>query len=117
MTNNDNVLKFESYKRRIFNPMHIVKLKTIENYYKSNNQSKKQLLTWHEESKAAEWKTPQDIKNRYPKASILPDNIVVFDIKGNDYRLVAKISYKKQTVFIKFIGTHPEYEKWIKKNL
>lgn len=97
--------------------MHIVKLRTIEKYYKSNNQSKNQLLAWYEEAKTAEWKTPQDIKDRYSSASILPDNIVVFNIKGNDYRLVTKLSYKKQTVFIKFIGTHNEYEKWIKKNL
>ncbi|MBU4486999.1 MAG: type II toxin-antitoxin system HigB family toxin [Candidatus Delongbacteria bacterium] len=97
--------------------MHVIKLRTIEEYYESNNQSKKQHLAWYEETKAAEWKTPKDIKDRYSSASILSDNIVVFNIKGNNYRLVTKLSYKNQTVFIKFIGTHPEYDKWIKKNL
>jgi len=94
--------------------MIIRKLKTIKNYYEANNQCKQQLINWYNETKKCEWVTPQDIKNRYPSASFLPDRYIVFNIKGNAYRLVVQVSYFKQTVFIKFLGTHAEYDKWIK---
>jgi mRNA interferase HigB len=57
------------------------------------------------------WKTPNDVKQTYPNASILKDNRIVFNIKGNSYRLVAKFNFGKQWVFIRFIGTHSEYNK------
>ena len=94
--------------------MKVFSKKTIVNYYKKNNQSKKSLDAWHQEAINAEWKIPQDIKSRYPSASFLPGRYIVFNIKGNTYRLVVQVSYFKQTVFIKFIGTHAEYDKWMK---
>jgi mRNA interferase HigB len=57
------------------------------------------------------WKTPQDIKSDYPSASILGDNRVVFNIKGNHYRLVVKINYAFSLVWIRFIGTHAAYDR------
>jgi mRNA interferase HigB len=59
----------------------------------------------------AEWKNPNDIKTAYPSASILTENRVVFNIKGNNYRLIVKISYEYEMVWIRFIGTHGEYDK------
>jgi len=91
--------------------MKVFSRKTIVDYYKKNNQSKKSLEIWHLEAKKAQWNTNQDIKNRYPTASFLHDNLVVFNIKGNDYRLAARIDYKKKRVYIKWIGTHTEYDK------
>ncbi|GAX62047.1 hypothetical protein SCALIN_C28_0249 [Candidatus Scalindua japonica] len=64
------------------------------------------------EAEEADWKCSQDIKQRYASASFLADNIVVFNIKGNDYRIVAKINYPSKSVLIKRIGTHSEYSKW-----
>ena len=65
------------------------------------------------EAEEAEWDIPLDVKERYPSASIIGGGRVVFNIKGNRYRLDTKISYKNQTVLIKRIGTHAEYDEWI----
>jgi len=70
-----------------------------------------QAKAWLSEAKAAEWKTPHCIKNRYSNASILHDDIVIFNIKGNHYRLVTKVAYGTQTVLIKWLGTHAAYDK------
>jgi len=91
--------------------MKVFSKKTLEDYYKKSNQSKKSLDTWYQEALNAEWKIPQNIKDRYPAASFLHDNLVVFNIKGNDYRLVTRIDYKKKRIFVKWIGTHKEYDK------
>jgi len=91
--------------------MKVFSRKTIVEYYKKNNQSKKSLEAWYQEAKSAQWNTTQDIKDRYPTASFRHDNLVIFNIKGNDYRLAAKIDFKKKRIFIKWIGTHTEYDK------
>lgn len=57
------------------------------------------------------WKDPNEVKNTYANASILKDSRVVFNIKGNSYRLVTKFNFEKQWIFIRFIGTHSEYDK------
>jgi mRNA interferase HigB len=67
---------------------------------------------WLREATDAVWSTPQDVKQRYGHASILPGNRVIFNIKGNRYRLDVKISYKTQVVVIVRIGTHAEYDTW-----
>ena len=67
--------------------------------------------------KKAEWKTPDDIKKIYSNASFLEDNRVVFNIKGDDYRLVVHIDYLRKIVRVKFIGTHSEYDKINVKDL
>ena len=59
---------------------------------------------------AAKWKTPQDIKAAFASASFVGSNRVVFNIKGNDYRLVVSVAYRFQAVYVKFIGTHAEYD-------
>jgi mRNA interferase HigB len=69
------------------------------------------LKAWVKEVEHAQWKTPNDIKARYNSADILNDNRIVFNIKGNHYRLVVKIHYNTQIVYIRFIGTHKEYDK------
>lgn len=63
------------------------------------------------EASAAQWRTPQDIKARYASVSFLAGRRVVFNIKGNDYRLVVSVAYAQQALFIKFIGTHAEYDR------
>ncbi len=66
---------------------------------------------WYHEARLADWRSFQDIKNRYPHADVLPGNRVVFDIKGNTYRLVARINYQSGCIFIRFVGTHAAYDK------
>ena len=60
---------------------------------------------------SSDWRTPTDVKQTYANASILKDSRIVFNIKGNSYRLVAKFNFGKQWIFIRFIGTHKEYDK------
>jgi len=70
------------------------------------------LDAWVCEVEDADWVGPADIKARYPSASILSDNRVVFNIKGNKYRIETKISFEIKVVLVKRIGTHAEYSKW-----
>ncbi len=81
------------------------------NKHKDAHSAAMQLAAWYHEAKAACWNTPQDIKSTYKSASILANDRVVFNICGNKYRLVAWINYKLHKVFIRFIGTHEEYDK------
>lgn len=73
--------------------------------------ARQSLLAWHEEAVKAVWMTPQDIKTRYASASFVGRNRVVFNIKGNDYRLIVAVAYRIGVVYIKFIGTHGEYDR------
>ncbi|MFZ7113098.1 MAG: type II toxin-antitoxin system HigB family toxin [Desulfatiglandales bacterium] len=93
--------------------MHIISRKKLKEFYKrpEHKDAEGPLETWWYEAKKAEWKSPADIKARYGSASILNSNRVVFNIGGNKYRLVVKINYPIKRVFIRFIGTHKEYDK------
>ena len=93
--------------------MHVIKRKTlVEFYQRSGHQDAKgPLEAWHYEAKHAQWASPADIKALYRSASILRDNRVVFNIAGHKYRLIVRINYDSQTVFVRFIGTHREYDK------
>jgi mRNA interferase HigB len=72
---------------------------------------KRSLDAWFSEMEHASWHSSQDLKLAYASASIIDADRVVFNIKGNSYRLVAAIDYQRQTVFIKWIGSHKEYDK------
>jgi mRNA interferase HigB len=69
------------------------------------------LDAWFHEATKAEWMTPADVQQHYRSASIVSSDRVVFNIKGNSFRLVTAIDYKRRTVFIKWIGTHSDYDK------
>ena len=89
----------------------IVAKKTIKEFWELFPDSKPYLETWYETVKSAYWTKPADLKTFYAHLSILKNSRVVFNIKGNNFRLVAKINYEKQWLFIRFIGTHQDYEK------
>jgi mRNA interferase HigB len=78
---------------------------------KSQKVVKSALEAWRRETKIAQWANPAKVKASYITASIIGGNRVVFNIKGNDYRLVTAIDYRRQIVFIKWIGSHREYDK------
>ena len=78
---------------------------------KQRSAVKTALDAWFHEAERADWRTPADIKKHYRTASIIDRERVVFNIKGNDYRLVAAIDYTRRTVFIKWIGRHAEYDR------
>ena len=92
--------------------MHVIKRKTLIEYSEKHALVKTDLDAWYAEAKNAILKTPQDIKNRFSSASFLADNKIVFNIHGNDYRLLTRINYDSGTIFILFIGTHAEYIKY-----
>jgi len=91
--------------------MKVVSRQVIDDFIKKHADSKSSLESWYSEAVKAEWKTSMDIKNRYTSASFLSENYVIFNIKGNSYRLVSKIAYNTGVVLIKWIGTHSEYDK------
>jgi mRNA interferase HigB len=68
------------------------------------------LEAWYREAKAAEWNDPNDIKSKFRSASILKNSRVVFNIGGNKYRLIVRINYDSRVVFVRFVGTHEEYD-------
>ena len=93
--------------------MRIISGKTIKDFWedKRYKESEQSLRAWYHEVKKEKWQTSHDIKKKYKSASLLSNNRVVFNIKGNQYRLIVAINYDFQIVFIRFIGTHEEYNK------
>ena len=83
----------------------------IDRFIKRHALAHKAMQAWVAEVKHAHWKTTQDIKNRYRTADFLKNNRVIFDVKGNSYRLVAKIAYQTGIVLVEWVGTHAEYDK------
>ena len=93
--------------------MYVIKRKTLVEFYQQpkHQDAKGALEAWYYEAKHAQWASPADIRALYRSASILRDNRVVFNIAGNKYRLIVRINYDSKTVFVRFIGTHRQYNK------
>lgn len=91
--------------------MKVVSVATLRRFWETNPDSEQSLKAWYDEAKAASWQTPADIKARYGNASFVANNRVVFNIKGNSYRLIVAVAYQFQAVYVKFLGTHAEYDK------
>ncbi len=91
--------------------MRIIARQTLRKFYEKHADSKPALDAWFHEVAAAAWNGPQDIKHRYPSADLLAGNRVVFNIKGNTYRLIVKIHFNTRVVFIRFVGTHAAYDR------
>ena len=89
--------------------MRVIALRTLRDYWERHPDSRPSLQASYADAKHADWKSPAEIKATYRNASILGDNRVVFNLKGNDYRLVVRIAYGFRIVYIRFIGTHSEY--------
>ncbi len=90
--------------------MRVIAKKNLITFWEKYPDAEQPLKAWHAEVSKAVWKTPQDIKDSYASASFLANNRVVFNIKGNRYRLVVSVAYNFGAVYIKFIGTHSEYD-------
>ena len=89
--------------------MRIVALSTIKAFVAANPAADQPLRAWYTAGSEAAWASPAEVKAQFRNASILKSRRVVFNIKGNDYRLIVSVAYKVQVVYIKFIGTHFEY--------
>jgi mRNA interferase HigB len=91
--------------------MRIIAKSTLRKFWELHNDSEQYLKTWYDTALHSDWNSPKDIKGTYASASILKNGRVVFNIKGNSYRLVVRFNFEKQWAFIRFIGTHAEYDK------
>ncbi len=91
--------------------MHVISRKTLCDYWKKAPETEQPLKAWFAEAQKAKWTSPANIKEKYRSASFLANNRVVFNICGNKHRLIVRINYDSQTVFIRFVGTHSEYDK------
>lgn len=90
--------------------MRVISIRVLRDFWSLFPKSKSHLESWLNEVKHADWMQPSDIKDKYHNASILKNNRVVFNIKGNDFRLVVSVRYKLGVIYIKFIGTHKQYD-------
>ena len=88
----------------------VIALKTPRTFWSQHGDAEQALLAWHDEVSQARWKQPADTKAQYRSAGILKNRRVVFNIKGNDYRLVVALAFNTELVFVKFIGTHKAYD-------
>lgn len=79
-------------------------------FWERHPDAEQPLKAWCDEARSAVWRTPKDIKHYYRSASILKNRRVVFNIKGNDYRLIVAVAYEFGAAYIKFIGTHQQYD-------
>lgn len=93
--------------------MGIIARKTLKIFWEQSGHkdSEQALRAWFAEAKGAKWKTPQDIKNQYRSASFVGHDRVVFNICGNKYRLVVAVKYSFATFYVRFIGTHKQYDR------
>ncbi len=90
--------------------MRIISRRTLREFWAKHANAEQSLQAWYANVKRADWKTPSDVKATYRNASFVENNRVVFNIKGNSYRLVAAINYQYGIVYIRFVGTHQAYD-------
>ena len=91
--------------------MRIISRKILREFWEKHPDAQNPLQTWYIDVKHANWKKPSDIKAIYQTASFLQNNRIIFNIKGNTYRIVVVVHYKKGDVFIRFVGAHSEYDR------
>ena len=90
--------------------MRIIAKGPLREFWEQHPDAKRPLNAWFREVQQADWDMPAKVKERYPNASIVAGNRVVFNIKRNDYRLVVTINYPYRIVYVRFVGTHAEYD-------
>lgn len=90
--------------------MHIIAIGTLRAFWEKHPRAENALRGWYAEASRSSWKTPADIKLVHGNASFVANNRVVFNIKGNDYRLVVAVHYQRGMMFVRFVGTHAEYD-------
>ena len=95
------------------NIMRVIAKRTLREFYQQPQyrDAKGPLEAWHAEALKAQWQTPHEIKAQIRNASIITESLVVFNIAGNKYRLVVDVDYSRGAMFVKFVGTHAQYDK------
>jgi mRNA interferase HigB len=90
--------------------MRIIAISHLKAFWEQHPDAEQPLLAWIDEARKAKWQSPSDIKAQYRNASILKSRRVVFNIKGNAYRLVVAVAYRYGALYVKFVGTHAQYD-------
>ncbi|MDA9476791.1 toxin RelE [Bradyrhizobium sp. CCBAU 65884] len=90
--------------------MRVLAKRTLQDFWLLHPDAEESLLAWYREAEEADWDQPAAVKAQYRSCSILKNRRVVFNIKGNAYRLVAKINYEHRVIYIRFVGTHSDYD-------
>jgi mRNA interferase HigB len=90
--------------------MRIIARKPLREFWEQYPDAEESLQAWYHDARIATWTTPADVRQRYATASIIANNRVVFNIRGNTYRLIVAINYPFGIVYIRFIGTHRDYD-------
>jgi mRNA interferase HigB len=88
----------------------VIAVATLRAFWQRHPDAEQPLKAWFDEACKASWVQPADIKAQYGSASVLKNRRVVFNIKGNEFRLVVAIAYRLQIVYVKFVGTHRQYD-------
>ena len=91
--------------------MRVLSRKSLRQFWDKHQDAREPLQAWYADVKHANWKRPSDIKATYQTASFISNNRIVFNIKGNKYRIIVVVEYRFGMVFIRFIGTHQEYDR------
>ena len=91
--------------------MRIIAKRTLKQFWERNPLAEEPLKAWFDEAQSASWDSPNELKLQYRSASIIAKKRVVFNIHGNDYRLVVDIEYRLKIIFIVWVGTHGDYDK------
>jgi mRNA interferase HigB len=91
--------------------MHVIARRTLREFWVKHADAEGPLRAWYDEAAKARWQSPNEIRARYAQASFVGDDRVIFSIGGNNYRLIVAIRYRTGIVFVRFIGTHAEYDR------
>ncbi len=91
--------------------MRVLAKRVLREFWEIHTDTEEQLKSWFQETTNGKWVNPNYVKNEFPNSRLIPNNRVTFNIKGNQYRLVVRVNYKYQMVYVRFIGTHDEYDK------
>jgi len=105
-----NMVTFCIFASNFFD-LRVIAKRTLRDFWHKHADCEEQLKAWYRETEKSEWKNINELKSEYPSASILKDNRIVYNIKGNNYRLIVKFNFEYGICWIRFIGTHAEYDK------
>jgi len=89
----------------------IIAISTLRNFREVHADAEEPIKAWYQEAKVADWSTPDQVKAMYRNASVVGDNRIVFNIAGNKYRLIVKFNYAYRIGYVRFAGTHAEYDR------
>ena len=96
--------------------MHVISRQKLIKFWEKHSDAETPLRIWFKKVEKAKWKNVNELKEEFPSADYIGNNRVVFNIKGNNYRIVVLVYFENQKMFIRFVGTHSEYDKIIAKD-